>query len=109
LLCDPATQVLLTADPRLGPILRPRGWRFEVDRARLPSSRWRPRLVFLPPGGTSTAAQAAAAFAAARSKDFSATDIIALWCLPATCGWDKRPIRRGCAGLTLADGTKNPD
>ncbi len=108
LLRDPAMAEMLAADPRLGPILRPLGWMLGVDRALLPASRRRRRLVFLVPGGRADAEAAAADYAAARSKDVSVADIIALWCLPATRGRDKRPVWRGCAGLTLGDGSQIP-
>ena len=41
LLRDPATQEMLAADPRLGPILRPLGWMLGVERALLPAARRR--------------------------------------------------------------------
>ena len=99
---------LLAADPRLGPILRPLGWMLGVDRALLPASRWR-RPVILVPGGRAEAEAAAADYASARAKGVSVTDIVALWCLPAVDGRDRRPVWRGCAGLALADGTQIPD
>ncbi len=109
LLRDPAMQDMLAADPRLGPILRPLGWMLGVDRALLPASRWRRRPVILVPGGRAEAEAAAADYAAARAKDVSVADIVALWCLPAASRRDRRPVWRGCAGLALADGTQIPD
>lgn len=108
LLRDPAMQDMLAADPRVGPLLRPLGWMLGVDRALLPPSRRRRRPVIVVPGGRAEAAQAAADYACARAKAVSVTDIIALWCLPAAGGRDRRPVWRGCAGLTLADGTQIP-
>ena len=99
---------LLAADPRLGPILRPLGWMLGVDRALLPASRRRRRPVILVPGGRAEAEAAAADYACARAKGVSVTDIIALWCLPAAGRRDRRPVWRGCAGLTLADGMQIP-
>jgi len=109
LLRDPAMQDMLAVDPRLGPILRPLGWMLGVDRALLPASRRRRRPVILVPGGRAEAEAAAADYANARAKDVSVADIIALWCLPAASRRDRRPVWRGCAGLTLADGTQIPD
>ncbi len=108
LLREPAMQDMLAADPRLGPILRPLGWMLGVDRALLPASRRRRRPVIVVPGGRADAEAAAADYAAARAKAVSVADILALWCLPAAGGRDKRPVWRGCAGLTLGDGSQIP-
>ncbi|MGH3125220.1 MAG: hypothetical protein ACRDND_29915, partial [Streptosporangiaceae bacterium] len=108
LLRDPAMVDMLAADPRLGPLLRPLGWMLGVDRALLPASRRRRRLVIVVPGGRAEVAAAAAAYAGARAKAVSVADIIALWCLPARGGRDRRPVWRGCAGLVLADGAQIP-
>ena len=95
LLRDPATQEMLAADPRLGPILRPLGWMLGVDRALLPAARRRRRPVILVPGGRTQAAAAAADYAAARAKATSRVDILALWCVPAADRRDRRLVWRG--------------
>jgi len=98
---DPAMAALLTAAPAPAG-LDARGG----ARGLLPASRLRHRPVILVPGACANAPQAAAGYAGARSKHVSMTDIIALSCLPATCGRDKRPVWRGCVGLRLSDGTQ---
>ena len=95
LLRDPATQEMLAADPRLGPILRPLGWMLGAERALLPAARRRRRSVILVPGGRAQAAAAAADYACARAKATSGVDILALWCAPAADRRDRRPVWRG--------------
>ena len=98
LLRDPATQEMLAADPRLGPILRPLGWMLGVDRALLPAPRRRPRPVIVVPGGPAAAAAAAADYAAARAKSASGAEVLALCCVPTPGKRDRRLVWRGFAG-----------
>ncbi len=98
LLRDPATQEMLAADPRLGPILRPLGWMLGVDRALLPAPRRRPRPVIVVPGGPAAAAAAAADYAAARAKSASGAEVLALCCVPPPGKRDRRLVWRGFAG-----------
>ena len=103
---DADTQAALAADYRLGPILRPLAWMLGVDRALLPASRLRRRLVILVPGGRTDAAAAAAEYAAARADSGPGFEILTL-CYPlARKGRDRRPVWRGSNGLALPEGVE---
>ncbi len=104
LLRDPAAQAALTADSRLGPILRPIAWMLGVDRKLLPASSRRPRPAVLVCGGRAEVAAAVAEYAAARAEVGPSFNILTLCYTQPRKYRHRRAIWRGKNGYALPDG-----